>query len=160
MIQVQTMRQLLTIVSMLALATAAQAGVTRWVDADGKVHYSDQPPPTTAKSQKILDLKNSPALPKAAPDSKGGEKSLAEKDLESRKRRVQAEETAAKQAKDQEEAKSRKANCEQARNQLQALQEGQRISKFNEKGERVFLEDSDRALAIEEAKKVADSWCK
>ncbi|MBZ0094797.1 MAG: DUF4124 domain-containing protein [Sulfuricella sp.] len=154
------MRQLLTIVSMLALATIAQAGVTRWVDAEGKVHYSDQPPPPTAKSQKTLDLKASPALPIAAPDSKGGEKSLAEKDLESRKRRVQAEETAAKQARDQEEAKSRKANCEQARNQLQALQEGQRIAKFDEKGERVFLEDSDRAQAIEAAKKTVDSWCK
>lgn len=154
------MRQLLTIVSMLALATAAQAGVTRWVDADGKVHYSDKPPPPTAKSQKNLDLKNSPALPIAAPDSKGGEKSLAEKDLESRKRRVQTEEAAAKQTRDQEEAKSRKANCEQARNLLQALQEGQRISKFDEKGERVFLEDTDRAKAIEEAKKSADSWCK
>lgn len=154
------MRQLLTIVSMLVLATAAQAGVTRWVDAEGKVHYTDQPPPTSAKSQKNLDLKSSPALPQAAPDSKGGEKSLAEKDLEYRKRKVQAEETAAKQAKEQEEAKSRKANCEQARNHLQALQEGQRVSKFNEKGERVFLEDNDRAKAIEEAKKVADSWCK
>ena len=154
------MRQLLTIVSMLMLAVAAQAGVTRWVDAEGKVHYSDQPPPRTAKSQKSLDLKSGPALPQATPDSKGGEKSLAEKELESRKRRVQAEETAAKQAKDQEEANSRKANCEQARNQLQALQEGQRVSKFNEKGERVFLEDNDRAKAIEEAKKTADSWCK
>jgi hypothetical protein len=154
------MRQLLIIVSMLALATAAQAGITRWVDADGKVHYSDQPPPPTAKSQKSLNLKSSPVLPQAAPDSKGGEKSLAEKDLESRKRRVQAEETAAKQAKDQEEAKSRKANCEQARNQLQALQEGQKISRFDEKGDRIFLEDNDRALAIEEAKKTADSWCK
>lgn len=154
------MRQLLIIVSMLALATVAQAGVTRWVDAEGKVHYSDQPPPSTAKSQKTLDLKNTPALPVAAPDGKGGEKNLAEKDLESRKRRVQAEETAAKQAKDKEEAKSRKANCEQARHQVQALQEGQRISKFNEKGERVFLEDNDRALAIQEAKKSADAWCK
>jgi hypothetical protein len=155
------MRQLLIIiVSMLALATAAQAGVTRWVDADGKVHYSDQPAPSTAKSQKNLDLKNNPALPKAAPDSKGGEKSLAEKDLESRKRRVEAEEGAAKQAKDQEEAKSRKSNCAQARNQLQALQEGQKISKFDEKGERVFLEDSARPQAIEEAKKTVDSWCK
>lgn len=154
------MRQLLTIVSMLALATVAQAGVTRWVDADGKVHYSDQPPPSTAKSQKILDLKNNPASPQAAPDSKVGEKSLAEKDLESRKRKVQAEETAAKQAKDQEEAKNKKANCEQARNQLQALQEGQRMSKFDEKGERVFLEDNERAKAIAEAKKSADSWCK
>ncbi|HUX63876.1 MAG TPA: DUF4124 domain-containing protein [Sulfuricella sp.] len=154
------MRQFLTIVSMLALATAAQAGVTRWVGADGKVHYSDQPPPPTAKSQKTLDLKTSPALPIAAPDSKDGEKSLAEKDLEFRKRRVQAEETAAKQAKDQEEAKSRKANCEQARHQVQALQGGQRISKFDEKGERVFLEDNDRAQALEAAKKSADSWCK
>ena len=160
MIQVQTMRQLLTIVSMLAAATAAQAGITRWVDAEGKVHYSDQPPPPAAKSQKTLPLKNNPALPQAAPGGKDGEKSLAEKELESRKRRVQAEETAAKQAQDQEEAKSRKTNCEQARSQLQALQEGQRVSKFNEKGERVFLEDSDRAPAIEEAKKSADSWCK
>jgi len=153
------MRQLLTIVSMLMLTMAAQAGVTRWVDTEGKVHYSDQPPPPTAKSQKNLDLKNNPTLPQAVPDSKGGEKSLAEKDLESRKRKVQAEESAAKQAKEQEEAKNRKANCEQARNRLQAMQEGQRISKFDEKGERVFLEDKDRALAIEDAKKVADSWC-
>lgn len=154
------MRQFLTIFSLLALATAAQAGVTRWVDADGKVHYSDQPPPATAKSQKTLNLKSSPGLPNTVPDSKDGEKSLAEKDLESRKRKVQAEETAAKQAKEQEEAKVRKTNCEQARRQVQALQEGHRISKFDEKGERVFLEDNDRAQAIEEAKKSADSWCK
>lgn len=152
------MRQLLTIVSMLALATATQAEVARWVDAEGKVHYSDHPPPPTAKSQKTLGLKNSSLPPKA--DGKGAEKSLAEKELESRKRRAQTEETAAKQARDQEEAKSRKTNCEQARNQLRALQEGQRISKFDEKGERVFLEDSDRPKAIEEAKKSVDSWCK
>ena len=154
------MRQLLTIVSMLVLATAAQAGVTRWVDAEGKVHYSDQKPPPTARSQKNLDLTNNPTLPQAAPDSIGGEKNLAEKALESRKRRVQAEETAAKQARDQEEEKSRKANCAQARHQMQALQDGYRISKFNEQGERVFLEDKDRAPAIEEAKKSVDSWCK
>ena len=160
MIRVHIMRQLLAIFSMLAMATFAQAEVTRWVDAEGKVHYSDQPPPSTAKSQKTLDLKNNPALPGAAPESKGGEKTLAEKELESRKRRVQAEEAAAKRAKDEEEAKNKKINCEQARNQLQALQEGQRVSRFNEKGERVFLDDKDRAPAIEEAKKSVDSWCK
>lgn len=153
------MRQLLIIISMLMLATATQAEVTRWVDAEGKVHYSDRAPPSTVKSQKNLDLKNNPALPQAAPDNKGGEKSLAEKELEFRKRRVQAEETATKQARDQEEATRKKVNCEQARNQLQALQEGQRMAKYNEKGERVFLEGSDRDKAIEEAKKSADSWC-
>lgn len=154
------MRQLLAILSILFLATAAQAGITKWEDASGKVHYSDQTPPSTAKSQKDLDLNNNPAAPGASSVSKGGEKSLAEKDLESKKRRVQAEESAAKQAKDQEEAKNRKANCEQARHQLQAIQEGQRMAKFDEKGERIFLEDSDRPQAIEKAKQSVDSWCK
>jgi IS5 family transposase len=154
------MRQLLVIAMMLAAATVSHAGITRWVDADGKVHFSDQPPPPTAKSQKTLDIKSSPAAAKTSADSKDGEKSLAEKELESRKRRVEAEENAAKQAKDQEEAKRKKENCTQARNQLQALQSGQRIARYDEKGERVFLEDSARPKAIEEAQRSVDSWCK
>ena len=154
------MRQLLTIVSMLMAVSAAQAGITRWVDADGKVHFSDQTPPPTAKSQKTLDIKTSPAAPKASSDGKNGEKSLAEKELESRKRRVETEEAAARQSRDQENAKQKKENCAQARNQLQALQDGQRISRFDEKGERVFLEDSARPKAIEDARRSVDSWCR
>lgn len=153
------MRHPLIIFLLLTLAATAHAGVTKWVDADGKVQYSDQPPPT-AKSQKTLNIKTGPALPKAESDSGGGGKSMAEKDLEFRKRQVKAEEAAAKEAKDQEEAKRMKANCEQARRQLQALQDGQRITRYDEKGERVFMEDSDRPQATEEAKRAVDSWCK
>jgi len=154
------MRQLLIIISMLMVATVTNAGVSKWVDAEGKVHYSDQPPPSTAKSQKNLDIQTGPASPQATPDSKGGTKTLAERELESRKRRAEAEEAAAKQAEEKKDAKRKQENCAQARNQLQALQEGQRIVKYNEKGERVFLEDSARPQAIEEAKRAADSWCK
>jgi hypothetical protein len=147
------------IFAVLAMASSAHAGITKWVDADGKVHYSDGPPPASAKSQKPLNIQSSPAG--AQPASAGGEgKSLAERDLESRKRRVEAEEAAAKEAKDKEEAKRKQANCAQARAQLQALQEGQRMSSYNEKGERVFMEDSARPAAIEEAKRAVDSWCK
>lgn len=154
------MRQLLTIVSMLLAATAAHAGITQWVDAEGKVHFSDQPAPSTAKSKKTLDIRARSGASMSAPDDKSGGKSLAERELESRKRRVEAEEAAARQAKDQEEAKQRKENCAQARNQLRALQDGQRISKYNEKGERAFLEDSDRPKAIQDAQQAVDSWCK
>lgn len=153
------MRQLLAIFLMLA-AAASHAGITRWVDADGKVHFSDQPPPPTAKSQKTLDIKSSPAAAKNSPDAKGGEKSLAEKELEFRKRRVEAEENAAKLARDHEEAKRKTENCAQARSQLRALQDGQRMARYDEKGERVFLEDSARAKAIDEAQQAVDSWCK
>ena len=90
----------------------------------------------------------------------GGARSLAERELESRKRRVKAEEAAAKQAEEKKDAQRKQENCAQARNQLQALQEGQRIVRYDEKGERVFLEDSARPQAIEEAKRAADSWCK
>jgi hypothetical protein len=152
------MRLQLTILSLLAITATAHAGVTKWVDADGKVQYSDQPPPATVKSQKILDIKVSPASPKAASSGEG--RSTAEKELEFRKRQVKAEEAAAKEAKDQEEAKRAKANCEQSRQQLQALQEGQRDTRYDAKGERVFLEDSDRPQAINEAKQAVDSWCK
>ncbi len=153
------MRPLFVIALMLA-ATASQAGITKWVDADGKVHYSDGPPPASAKSQQTLNINSAPAAGNAMSDSKGGAKSLAERDLESRKRRVEAEETAAKQAKDREEAKRKKENCAQARNQLQALRDGQRMVKYDEKGERVYLEDDARPKAIEEAQRAADSWCK
>lgn len=153
------MRLRLTSFLLLAMTGVAHAGVTKWVDADGKVQYSDQPPPTAAKS-KALSIKTSPALPKATSSSNGEDRSIAEKELEFRKRQVKTEEAAAKEAKDQEEAKRAKAGCEQARRQLQALQEGQRMSKYNEKGERVFMEDSDRPQAINEAKQAVDSWCK
>lgn len=154
------MRQLIAIVSLLVAATSTFAGITRWVDENGKVHYSDQPPPATAKTQKQLDIKTTPSAPQVISDNKGGEKSLAEKELEFRKRRVEAEEKAAKQAKDQAEAKKKQENCAQARRQLQALQDGQRISQYNEKGERAFMEDSARPKAIQEAQQTVDSWCK
>lgn len=154
------MRLQLTIFMLLATTATAHAGVTKWVDSDGKVQYSDQPPPATVKSQKTLNIKTSPSVPKATSGSNGEGRSIAEKELEFRKRQVKAEETAAKEVKDQEEAKRAKANCEQSRQQLQALQEGQRISKLDEKGERVFMEDSDRPQAINEAKQAVDSWCK
>lgn len=150
----------LTIFLLLAMTTTAHAGVTKWVDADGKVQYSDQPPPATVKSQKALNIKTSPALPKAASSSNSDGRNIAEKDLEFRKRQVKTEEAAAKEAKEQEEAKQAKANCEQSRRQLQALQEGQRISRYDEKGERIFMEDADRPQAINEAKQAVDSWCK
>lgn len=152
------MRLRLTTFLLLTMTAVAHAGVTKWVDADGKVQYSDQPPPASVKSQKALNIKTSPAIPKAASSSEG--KSVAEKDLEFRKRQVKAEEAAAKEAKEQDETKQAKANCEQSRRQLQSLQEGQRISKYDEKGERVFMEDADRPQAINDAKQAVDSWCK
>ena len=45
----------------LLLAGTANAGeMFRWVDADGKVHYTDAPPPTTAKNVQQKNLGDKP----------------------------------------------------------------------------------------------------
>jgi hypothetical protein len=140
----------------LSAATAAHGQMTRWVDAEGRIHYSDQPPPPDARSSQTLHIKPGPASP-AKPVPEG--KSYAEKELEFRKRRVEAEEAAAKQAQEQQAAREKERNCAQARGNLRTLQEGGRISTYNEKGERVFLDDAAREKAIADAQKAVDSWC-
>ncbi|MGL4447610.1 MAG: DUF4124 domain-containing protein [Shewanella sp.] len=55
----------LTLISLLLLSTLAQATVYKWIDKDGKVHYSDEPHPNA----QIVELKdktlNQVALPAA-----------------------------------------------------------------------------------------------
>jgi uncharacterized protein DUF4124 len=47
------MKRLFFLAALLISATAGAGSMYRWVDSDGKVHYSDQPPPTSANPQQI-----------------------------------------------------------------------------------------------------------
>ena len=51
------MMRLLTLILLTALATLASAQQYRWVDEQGKVHYTDTPPPPSAKDAKKKNLK-------------------------------------------------------------------------------------------------------
>ncbi|HSS47233.1 MAG TPA: DUF4124 domain-containing protein [Burkholderiales bacterium] len=153
------------IVLLLLSAVASAAGVYKWVDSDGTVHYSDQPPPGAVKEQNLDNKSGTPpassgasgtenAAPKAA-----GPKTYIEQNAEFRKRQVEAEEKRAKEEKALAEAKERQQNCERARSSLESLQSGQRVTKYNEKGERAYLDDNERAQEIVSAQKAVDSWC-
>lgn len=45
----------LTFLLILILAAPAVAGVYRWVDADGRIHYTDSPPPNTGAKRISVD---------------------------------------------------------------------------------------------------------
>jgi hypothetical protein len=49
---------LLTI--LLSIAVPVQAELYKWVDADGKVHYSDRPPPPSARKSERKQLSSKP----------------------------------------------------------------------------------------------------
>lgn len=138
--------------------TAAE--ISKWVDAQGRVNYSDQPP--AGVTLKKVDPPP-PPLPtsKAVKDAlKTGPKTLADKELDYRKRKVEAEEGAEKIKKSETEAKLKQENCNGAKANLRTRQEGTRTFTVNEQGERIYPDEADRAQLIKNAQKEVDSWCK
>ena len=158
-----TISGLLAFVCGCLLALPALGELYKWTDAEGKVHYSDQPPPPNVKQP----IKVKPRVPSAAtavPEAAGtpaeAPKSVAEQDAEFNRRRVEAAEREAAAQKAAKEVADKKKNCEQAKAQVAGLQSGgRRITRHDEKGEVVYLSDAEIAQEIERAKQAADSWC-
>lgn len=133
------------------LSCSAHAGLTKWVDAEGKVHYSDEPPPANVNA-KIL------ATPKAA-SGVPAEKTYIEREAERKKTLKTKEEAEQKTAKQQEEAAARQKYCASLRSHLATLEKSSRIATYNEKGESVMMDDSTRQQQIEEARKQLSANC-
>jgi len=145
------------------LATPALGELYKWTDAEGKVHYSDQPPPPNVK-QPLTIKPRIPAAPTAAPEAAGAPaaapKSYVEQDAEFNRRRVEAAEREAAAKKAADAAAEKKKNCAQAKAELARVQSGGRIARYNERGEPVYLSDAEIAQEIAHAKQVTASWCK
>lgn len=138
--------------SVVGFSNAVHSEVYKWKDGDGKWHYSDLKPINTQEQK--MNVKSGPA--NAAPQGK----SIPEKEMEFRKRQLEAEENATKEQKQLAEAKERERNCNSARGNLKNLESGMRLVKHDAKGEQVSIEDGERAVLIEESKQAIASWCK
>lgn len=155
--------------AVLMLALPVHAELYKWVDADGKVHYSDRQPPAAAKKQETLRttaarplVAPSPApagTPEAEKAPAAGPKTIAEQEMEFRKRRLEAAEAEAKKQKEAQAAADKQRNCTQSKARVAALQKGGRVTRLDAAGEQVFLDDAEIGQALVEARKTADSWC-
>lgn len=155
------MLRLLCLASALVMTLPAQAEVNKWVDADGKVHYSDQAPPGKAGVHKLrVGINNTPTAATGSPTDKPAAKSLADRELEYRQRQIAAEEAQKKQAQADADSKLKQQNCAGARGNLKTLEEGGRVYNYDAKGERTYLDDAARTKSLEEAKKRVSEWCK
>lgn len=146
----------LLLLSLLLASAPATAEIVKWVDSQGKVHYGDQPPPG-AKAQQPMNIKNQPG---ALGGAGAGQKSAAEQEQEFRKRQMEEADAEKKAAEEKTQAEIAKQNCTAARSNLKMLQDGVRLTKYDEKGERVFLDDAERAKAMGDAQQAVKDWCK
>jgi hypothetical protein len=148
----------------LLVATPAGAQLYKWTDANGRVQYSDRPPPPGRKADTVSTANVSTVTgnptPAAQPGATGEPKSAADREQDFRKRRAEQEEAQKKQQKLAEETRARQADCQQAQRQLTALQSGQRMATVDEKGERRFLEDGEIQQAIQRTQGDIARLCK
>jgi hypothetical protein len=155
----KTMKPLLVLVAALAFSAGAAAQMYKWKDNDGRMQYGDTPPPGVDATP----MRGAPASGPApsAPAAKGDAKSEKPLSPEAAFRKRQADREAAdeKAAKEQAQADQKRANCEQAQAQLRTLESGVRIATVNAQGERVIMEDDQRAAATQRAQKAVADYC-
>ena len=123
-------------------AASAQAQVYKWVDENGKVQYGDRPP-DKAKAAPVGVMPGPADARVAKPDD------WKQKDLEFQRRKIERERQEQGPRAQQADA-NRAAQCSDSRRRLGLLQEQIPIYQRNEKGERVYIEDQDRARMMDE----------
>lgn len=144
------------LVLMLVLAGASSvmaAGLYKWVDENGKVVYSDTPPPASAKESRKIAGAPPPADP-------GATKSLNSAREKLQKGREADAEQAKKDAEEAARQTEAQANCAQWRGELTALERGSLGARINEKGERVLLDDKELARRRADLQRWISDTCK
>jgi len=146
------------------LATPALAQ-WKWRDRSGQITVSDLPPPRDVADKDILQRPD-PAAPvrsaasEAAASAPPAAKPAVDAQLEARKREAEQQQAAKAKAEADKLAEQRAQNCRSARSQLAALDSGQRIARIDDKGERVILDDKQRAEEMRRARQVIASDCR
>lgn len=163
---------------LIMLPTLANAEIYKWKDKDGKVRYSDVPPPSNVPQESLYGKKipkptgQPPLMPVEgdATVAANKEKAAAQEKAASEKAPVSKEEAAAKRAKDAEQSKKedeakqaelklKQENCKSAQANLKTYTDGGRLIKTNEKGEREYLNDADIGKGKVEAQKDVETYC-
>ena len=156
-------RSLAVLVLLIGVAAPLPAGAQqlyRWVDENGRVQYSDRPPPPGVGSQTEVKKRKPRAAPPAATENRAAPKTYVEQEAEFRKRQVEKAEQEAKEQQEKQAAAERKRQCEEARNHLGGLKAGAQLVKYNAAGEREFLDDKGRAEEIARTEKTIATLCK
>jgi hypothetical protein len=145
----------LTLLISLAVPIVTHAGVYKWVDENGKVHYGDQP----RASQPAVEMKVDETAP--APSFTDDELSREEKRerlLQSMEEdRVEKQEMREKQKAVKEKNRQK---CIQYRDKMRHYERASSIYKLDKDGNRVYMSDADRARSTKNLQANIKKYCK
>jgi len=177
----RVIRVTLTVAVVVAGFTSAPSEAQwAWKDGNGRLVYSDRPPPSDIKAANIVRQPSTQALANPAPasgplddagkpsDAKNSDaktpapnapKTIAERDMEFRKRQQERADSDKKAAEEQTKNATKTAECERARGYMRSLEDGIRLTRTDASGNREFLDDEQRAAEVDRTRKIIQSTC-
>lgn len=135
-----------------ALPLSAAATIYKWTDANGHVHYSQNPPPGGRKAEVIKPPPSPADTAGAVQDLKAKEKKLQQ--LRKDREKAKQESSAA-----QKKAAAKKSRCDEAKHRLERLTTTTRVYKTDAQGNRVRVPEPERQADIEKARKDVAKFC-
>ncbi len=131
---------------------AAGGGVYKWTDAQGRVHYSDAPPPSQGAQRLRTDR---PDEDQALAERRR----LADRLTQSELARQKAREAEERRQAEEEKRRTQAEQCQRAQEQLALLQQNTRLTRIDVQGRRHVLNEAERATAMAEARRQIDAHC-
>jgi hypothetical protein len=158
--------------SLLAgLYAAGAAAQWAWKDDNGRLVYSNLPPPSSVKPGQIVRQPGAgtPVVPPSAvdggaarptaPAASNAPKTIVEREAEFRKRQQERTDGERKAEEEQQKVAQKAAECERARGHLRALEDGMRLVRTDAAGNREYLDDAQRAAEVERTRKSIAQFC-
>ncbi|MES9969096.1 MAG: DUF4124 domain-containing protein [Candidatus Thiodiazotropha sp.] len=128
------------------------AGVYKWVDDKGRVHFSDRPVDGQSTQINIRQKSVDEASP-GPEDRKSKMQRMLDVYQEERAERKEAKQ------KQQAERKQRKQNCVRAKDRYNSHLRASGIYDLNKDGERQYLSETQRARHMKRLKSEIARWC-
>ena len=150
-------QRIMTGFAALAITISASAladDIYRWTDDEGNVYYEDRPSgaPNEERLRFSYNRTNNSAVQKRVENRR---------DAEATRRDARAEVEAGKltAAENRAAAEAKLARCQDYRAKLKQMLESARVYRQNEGGERVYLDDTQRAEARSKAEELIKETC-
>lgn len=134
---------------LILFQTSSLAGVYKWVDENGQVHYGEQP--VGSGAERVTIRKNTTTKPRAI--KKDDESADAKNTDKSSEQKTEAKEVEISK-------KEKQKLCNEARSDIAAINSRGRLREINAKGEYTYLSDKNKQQRLSAAMKKQSKYCR
>ncbi len=139
----------LTLLLFLSMNLVSAAGIYKWTDADGNIHYGDRPQESAHEIKVNTGHKPDP---QRREHQQKRDRLLEVFDEERQEKRANKAQIAQLKAEQQQK-------CFEAQKRLEQYKTAGYLYKLDDDGNRTILEDEEHASALENAQDSVDHWC-